>query len=89
MPLASGKGTIDEACTQLTGKIGEKIVLRRFELVNKTPEQQFAHYEHFNGKTGVLCVLNNKVEEQVAKDIAMHAAAMAPKYLSAKEVDPA
>jgi elongation factor Ts len=87
LQLVSGKGTIESACNELTGKIGEKISLRRFQLLVKESSQQFAHYEHFNGKTGVLLILNTKIEEKFGKDVAMHAAAMAPKFLSKDQVD--
>lgn len=79
--------SIEYACKELTGKIGEKIQLRRYQIIRKQPEQMFAHYEHSNNRIGVLLTLDKPIEIDVAKDIAMHAAAMAPAYMSADKVD--
>jgi elongation factor Ts len=89
MPLINSKTTIEQACLELTGKIGEKISVRRYEILIKEDKQQFSFYEHFNGRVATLLVLNSKVNEEVAKDVAMHAAAMAPKFLSKDQVDKA
>jgi len=84
----SNDKTIDEACKELTGKIGEKIELRRFEVVGKDESQMFSYYQHFNKRIAVLLLLNKQVDANIAKDIAMHAAAMNPKYLNEASVDP-
>jgi elongation factor Ts len=44
-------------------------------------------YQHTNRKIAVLLKISNKVSDQVGKDIAMHAAAMAPKFLNKESVD--
>jgi elongation factor Ts len=80
--------TIDYACKELTGKIGEKIALRRYELLQKNDNEIFAYYEHTNGKIAVLLIIDKEIDPVVAKDIAMHAAAMAPKFLNETKVDP-
>jgi len=88
MPIVNQDGvSIEQACINLTAKIGEKIVVRRFEILTKQQGQQFASYVHFNGRTAVLLLLEKAVEEKYGKDVAMHAAAMAPKYLSKDVVD--
>lgn len=69
--------TIEDKLVSLTAKIGEKISFRRCELVDKEDNQTFGSYLHMGGKIGALVVLDNTTEE-VAKDIAMHVAAMAP-----------
>jgi elongation factor Ts len=79
--------TISEACVDLTAKIGEKIVLRRYEIVGKDNSHIFSSYQHTNKKIAVLLTINKTVDQAIAKDIAMHAAAMAPKYLNANQVD--
>ncbi|MDD6145245.1 MAG: translation elongation factor Ts [Mycoplasmataceae bacterium] len=84
--LASGM-TIAEECTNLTAKIGEKICIRRLTVLTKTDEQDFQVYEHFNGKIAVVLLLSNKTDAEVGKSIAMHTAAMNPKFLNASEVD--
>ena len=69
--------TVESKLVSLTAKIGEKISFRRCELVEKTDSEVFGSYLHMGGKIGALVVLDNTTEE-VAKDVAMHIAAMAP-----------
>lgn len=69
--------TVESKLVSLTAKIGEKISFRRCELVEKTDNQVFGSYLHLGGKIGALVVLENTTSE-VAKDVAMHVAAMAP-----------
>ena len=68
-----------------TSKIGEKLSFRRFEKVTKTDDQSFGSYIHMGGKIAVLTVLNGASEE-VARDVAMHAAAMRPTYVKKEDV---
>ncbi len=69
--------TIEAKLVALTAKIGEKLSFRRHELVEKSDNEVFGSYLHMGGKIGALVVLANTSEE-VAKDVAMHVAAMAP-----------
>lgn len=68
-----------------TSKIGEKLSFRRFEKVTKTDDQAFGSYIHMGGKIAVLTVLNGASEE-IARDVAMHAAAMRPTYVKKEDV---
>ena len=78
--------TVSDALIALVAKIGEKISFRRFEIVEKTDSQVFGVYNHQNlGKINVITVLDGDNEE-VARDVAMHVAAMKPAYLSRNEV---
>lgn len=86
--LLSNDMTINDACVDLTAKIGEKIFLRRYEIIGKDDEHIFSTYQHTNKKIAVLLTINSTVDPIIAKDIAMHAAAMAPRYLNSNEVDP-
>lgn len=79
--------TIEQLCQELTAKIGEKTALRRFVFIHKQDNQKFASYVHNNKKIGVVLVMNNEANEVVGKDVAMHAAAMNPKFLNASEVN--
>lgn len=83
--LSTNEGTIDELLVAKTSKIGEKLSFRRFELVTKNDNQVFGSYVHMGGKISVLTVLENTSEE-VARDVAMHAAAMKPRYVRRDEV---
>ena len=69
--------TIEAKLVALTAKIGEKLSFRRHELVEKNDDEVFGSYLHMGGKIGALVVLADTSLE-VAKDVAMHVAAMAP-----------
>ena len=85
LTLLNTNETIKEAVVNLTAKIGEKISFRRFEIVEKTDGQTFGVYSHMGGRITSLVVLEG-ANEEVAKDVAMHAAAMRPQYLNKDEV---
>lgn len=72
--------SVQDKIVDVTAKIGEKISFRRFELLEKNENQVFGAYSHMGGKIGVLALLSGTTEE-VAKEVAMHIAAMNPKYL--------
>ena len=69
--------TIEAKLVALTAKIGEKLSFRRHVLVEKNDNEVFGSYLHMGGKIGALVVLADTSSE-VAKDVAMHVAAMAP-----------
>ncbi len=77
--------TVEEFIVAKTAKIGEKLSLRRAELVTKSDEDNFGGYLHMGGKIAVLVVVNGASVE-VAKDVAMQAAAMRPEYLKREDV---
>ena len=68
-----------------TAKIGEKLSLRRIEVVEKTDDETFGSYLHMGGKIAVLTVLTG-ANEEVAKDVAMQAAAMKPEFVREDEI---
>lgn len=81
--------TVAETITELTGKIGEKIVIQ--EYVNVSGEQ-IVSYIHSNGKMGVLVVFagaNGADITEAGKDVAMQIAAMSPVAVDKDGVDPA
>ena len=77
--------TLEEVIAEKSGTIGEKLSFRRFELINKEDKQVFGTYSHMGGKIVTVTVLDGNNEE-LAKDIAMQAAAMKPLYLNREEV---
>ena len=83
--LSTAEGTINDLIVAKTAKIGEKLSLRRIEVVNKSDNEVFGSYLHMGGKIAVLVVLEG-ANEEVAKDVAMQAAAMRPEYLCEEEV---
>lgn len=71
--------------TDATVSMGEKLDYRRFEVVTKAAGQGFGSYIHMGGKIATLVVLD-KEDAELAKGLAMHIAANAPKYVSDKDV---
>ncbi len=80
LAITDGNETVNDKLVALVAKIGEKISFRRFEKVEKNDNQTFGTYKHMGGKIGVVVVLNG-ANEEVAKDVAMQAAAMNPTAL--------
>ncbi|GLF82482.1 translation elongation factor Ts [Bacillus safensis] len=78
--------TVEEHITSAIAKIGEKITLRRFSVITKEDNAAFGSYLHMGGRIGVLAVLNGTTDEELARDIAMHVAAVNPKYISRDQV---
>ncbi|KHD86524.1 translation elongation factor Ts [Heyndrickxia ginsengihumi] len=78
--------TVNEYITAAISKIGEKITLRRFALKTKTDNGAFGEYLHMGGRIGVLTVLEGTTDASVAKDVALHVAALNPKYVSRDQV---
>ena len=77
--------TINDIIIAKTAKIGEKLSFRRFEKVEKTDTQNFGSYIHMGGKIAVLITLEG-ANNEVAKEVAMHAAAMRPSYVKSSDV---
>ncbi|MFS0787002.1 translation elongation factor Ts [Shouchella sp. 1P09AA] len=99
--LAENPATVEEALEQnfkggsetvLThinssiAKIGEKLSLRRFTVVEKEDGDVFGSYLHMGGRIGVLTLIGSSSDEELAKDVAMHVAAINPTYVSRDEV---
>ena len=80
-----GGETINDKLIAIISKIGEKISFRRFVRVEKSDNEVFGSYKHMGGKIGTLVVLEG-TNEEVAKDVAMHVAAMNPTAITRDEV---
>ena len=74
--LSDGK-TVSERIIEETATIGEKISFRRFERITKNDDEVFGIYSHMGGKITVVVVVKGS-DKDVARDIAMQAAAMNP-----------
>ncbi len=85
LKIKDGDVTLNDKLISLIAKIGENISFRRFTKLTKEDNDVFGSYIHMGGKIGSLVILSNTTEE-VAKDVAMHAAAMAPVCVSKEEV---
>ena len=78
--------SVSDHISNAVAKIGEKLTLRRFVIRTKTDNDSFGPYLHMGGRIGVLVLLEGSTDEQAAKDIAMHVAALNPKYVSRDQV---
>ncbi len=85
LPVEGTEGDVSALIAANTAVIGEKLSLRRIEVVDKKDTDNFGSYIHMGGKIAALIVTEN-ANEDVAKDVAMQAAAMKPAYLNAEEV---
>ena len=85
LELSDGDETINELIIAKTAKIGEKLSLRRFEILTKEDNQLFGDYIHMGSKIGVLLVVNG-TNNEVCHNVAMHTAAMRPTCLKISDV---
>ena len=77
--------TVESLIVNKTAKIGEKLSFRRFAKITKEDNQSFGSYLHMGGKIAVLVTVEGASEE-VAKQVAMHAAAMRPTVVRRDEL---
>ena len=98
--LATKPATVEEAVVSIlpnglsvadhisntVAKIGEKITLRRYEIRTKTDNDAFGPYLHMGGRISVLTIVEGSTDSDAAKDVAMHIAALNPKYVSRDQV---
>jgi elongation factor Ts len=86
--------TINQLLTEVVSKIGENIVIRRFQVFKAGANSVLVSYIHGGGKIGVMVEVEttgnpkSEVVQNFAKDIAMHVAAAAPQVVEPKDVDP-
>jgi elongation factor Ts len=74
--------------TDATIKIGEKITIRRFELMTKKAGELFGHYIHMNGVVSALVKVTGS-DQVFADQLAMHVTDRAPLYASFDLIDKA
>ena len=77
--------TLATIILEASGVIGEKISLRRVTVLNKTNDQVFGAYKHMGGRIVTVALLDGN-NDVVAKDVAMHVAALNPKYVSKDDI---
>ena len=85
MELPANEGTIKDLIVAKTAKIGEKLSLRRFEIVTLSDDECLGTYIHMGGRIASLVVLKG-ANSEVAKDVAMQQAAMRPSYVFVSDV---
>jgi len=81
--------TAKDVQTDIVAKIGENIHVRRFEIVEVGGSDKITQYVHPGSKIAVLALFddpNGKLDDQLAREIAMHVAAMNPMYVRGEDV---
>lgn len=86
MALPMEGQTVSEVITAQSGTIGEKLELAYYDFIKAETVQA---YNHFGNNLATLVGFNKEgVDEQVAKDVAMQIAAMAPVAVAESDVAP-
>ena len=84
--VAADGRTVADKVTEKSGQTGEKVELVYYA---KIEAPMCVTYIHTNHKLGTLIGINKEIGMEVAKDVAMQAAAMAPISISREDCDPA
>lgn len=85
LALKTANGTVKDDVIETTQVTGEKISLRRFQVVEKGADKSFGSYIHNGGQIAALVVLDG-ADSATAKDVAMHVAAINPEYVNREQV---
>ncbi|MGV2393504.1 UNVERIFIED_CONTAM: translation elongation factor Ts [Campylobacter lari] len=85
LTVVNSNETVSELIEEGTAKIGEKLELRRFEIVKAENDEVVASFVHVNGQiAAVIKVKGSDVES--ARNVAMHASAMKPEFMFVSEI---
>ncbi len=86
LALPTAEGTLNDSFIGAVAVIGEKITLRRFEIIEKSDDELFGSYTHQGGRIVAVTVVKGTADAQVAKNMAMQVASMNPTYVSRNEM---
>ncbi|MGL5977853.1 MAG: translation elongation factor Ts [Erysipelotrichaceae bacterium] len=78
--------TLETILAEATATIGEKITLRRLEVITKEDADTFGAYVHMGGKISSVAVMKNTTDAELAKYIAMQVASMSPSFVSRNDM---
>ena len=81
----NGERTVQEELVRMTGRIGEKLDIRRFDLLEAEDDGHIVSYIHPGSKLGVLVSVTGD-DDQAPLDVAMQIAALNPVAVSRDEV---
>lgn len=82
----SDEYTVEQSRLNLIAQLGENIILRRTDLVNASVGQHLGIYRHGSPVKIACIVCLQGGDVNLAKDIAMHVAAMRPEYIEKTEI---
>lgn len=77
--------SVEESITGLIGKIGEKIEISQYEVIESA---NVIAYNHPGNRLATLVGMNKSADDQIGKDIAMQIAAMNPVAIDKDDIDP-
>lgn len=81
--LTMADSTVGEVLKNLSSVIGEKLEIRRFDIL---AGDTVAVYSHMGGRIGVAVAIDKKDAKDLAYDLAMQIAAANPRYIYSSEV---
>jgi elongation factor Ts len=84
MSLNFDGGTVKDNLDSLSGIIGEKLDIKKYEMLNSTGT--LAVYSHLAGKIGALAALDKEGQSDIAYEIAMQVAAANPRFIKPEDV---
>ena len=94
--MFDSKLSVSNELTSIISKIGENIIIKRFNFLERNPNLHFQHYIHnsvnkYSGKIGVLLCLNvtdnrNEIND-FSKNLCMHIGALDPKSIDIDDLD--
>lgn len=76
---------VKEEFTTAAVKLGEKLTIRRFDVIHGEASESIGTYIHMGGKIAVIVRLE-KEDAALAKGLAMHIAANSPKYINETDI---
>jgi elongation factor Ts len=85
LKVTTEEGCVNDTIVSGTATIGEKISLRRVEVLTINDGESFGSYIHMGGKIAALTIVKG-ANADVARDVAMQAAAMKPEFLNEESV---
>jgi len=85
LALSVNGHTLNDEFVNATATIGEKIVLRRFEVAEKNDDQLFGDYTHMGGSKTCFVIMNGG-DADLAHYMAMQVASMNPSYISSNDM---
>lgn len=85
LALEVNGATLNDEFVNATATIGEKIVLRRFEVLEKNDDEIFGEYTHMGGAKTAIVKLKGGNDE-LAHYMAMQVASMSPSYVSSADM---
>lgn len=87
LQVISQNETVKPLVDEIVGKMGENTMIKEVKEIN-VENATVAGYVHTNGKIAALVALAGEAEKagEVARDVAMHLAAMRPQYVRIEDV---